>query len=104
MLLQTGIYCLVTIGWEIWRGGRVWLNAAVLKTAEGFMPSGGSNPSPSAIFANFILLITIMIDFCAFAPVAQLDRAADYESVGWRFESSQARHFFIALFPVCKYI
>lgn len=54
------------------------------------MPSGGSNPSPSAIFANFILLI--MIGFCAFAPVAQLDRAADYESVGWRFESSQARH------------
>ena len=26
------------------------------------------------------------------APVAQLDRAPDYESVGQRFESSQAHH------------
>jgi hypothetical protein len=25
-----------------------WLNAAVLKTALGFMSNGGSNPSPSA--------------------------------------------------------
>ena len=27
------------------------------------------------------------------APVAQLDRAPDYESGGWRFESFRARHF-----------
>ena len=27
---------------------------------------------------------------CNFAPVAQLDRAAGFEPVGWRFESSQA--------------
>lgn len=27
------------------------------------------------------------------APVAQLDRVLDYESSGWRFESSRARHF-----------
>ena len=26
------------------------------------------------------------------APIAQLDRATDYESVGQRFESSWARH------------
>ena len=28
------------------------------------------------------------------ALVAQLDRASDFESEGWRFESSPARHFF----------
>ncbi len=28
------------------------------------------------------------------APVAQLDRATDYGSVGWRFESSRARQIF----------
>ena len=27
------------------------------------------------------------------APVAQLDRASDYESEGWRFDSFRARHF-----------
>ena len=26
------------------------------------------------------------------APLAQLDRATDYESVGWKFESSGAHH------------
>ncbi len=26
------------------------------------------------------------------APVAQLDRAPDYESGGWKFESFRARH------------
>ena len=29
------------------------------------------------------------------APVAQLDRVADFESEGWRFESSRARFVFI---------
>ena len=28
------------------------------------------------------------------APIAQLDRATDYESVGQRFESSWAHHIF----------
>ena len=32
--------------------------------------------------------------FPPFAPVAQLDRALDYGSGGWGFESSRARHFF----------
>ncbi len=44
-----------------------------------------------------ILLIDFNNYFCykiiANAPVAQLDRAVDYESEGWGFESSQARHF-----------
>ena len=31
------------------------------------------------------------------APVAQLDRAPDYESGGQRFESFRARHYFQAL-------
>jgi hypothetical protein len=30
------------------------------------------------------------------APVAQLDRAPDYESGGWEFESLRARHFSMA--------
>src|SRR5665213_4586929 len=31
------------------------------------------------------------------APVAQLDRAPDYESGGWEFESLRARHLHICL-------
>jgi hypothetical protein len=31
--------------------------------------------------------------FLSDAPLAQLDRALDYESSGQRFESSRARHF-----------
>src|SRR3954449_2362534 len=34
---------------------------------------------------------------CRSAPVAQLDRAPDYESGGQRFESFRARHFFQAI-------
>ncbi len=30
----------------------------------------------------------------AYAPVAQLDRASDYGSGGWEFESLRARHIF----------
>ena len=35
------------------------------------------------------------------APVAQLDRAPDYESGGQEFESLRARHYFedLALYP-----
>ncbi len=29
------------------------------------------------------------------APIAQLDRVTDYESGGWRFEPSWARHYYI---------
>jgi hypothetical protein len=32
------------------------------------------------------------LEVCS-APVAQLDRASDYGSEGWRFESFQARGF-----------
>ncbi len=32
-----------------------------------------------------------MLAIQVFAPVAQLDRVADFESEGWRFESSRAR-------------
>jgi hypothetical protein len=31
--------------------------------------------------------------FCQDAPLAQLDRATDFESVGREFESLRARHF-----------
>jgi hypothetical protein len=36
------------------------------------------------------------------APVAQLDRAPDYESGGQRFESFRARHFFQRL-SYCRF-
>lgn len=32
-----------------------------------------------------------LLELNYYAPVAQLDRVPDYESVGWRFESSRAR-------------
>ena len=35
------------------------------------------------------------------APVAQLDRVADFESVGCRFESYQARHFYLRV-PIAQ--
>ena len=34
-----------------------------------------------------------IVTFLTDAPLAQLDRALDYESSGQRFESSRARHF-----------
>jgi hypothetical protein len=34
-----------------------------------------------------------IVTFLSCAPLAQLDRALDYESSGQRFESSRARHF-----------
>ena len=39
------------------------------------------------------VLIKIISFFCK-APVAQLDRASDYESGGWEFESSRVRQYF----------
>ena len=36
-----------------------------------------------------------MINAAAYAPVAQLDRASDFESEGWGFKSLQARHFLL---------
>jgi hypothetical protein len=50
-----------------------------------------SGSSPSDGKGHFCL---ILIGKCAIkrkAPVAQLDRAPDYESVGWGFESLRAR-------------
>ena len=35
------------------------------------------------------------------APVAQLDRASDYGSEGWEFESSRARHYFSLRSMLC---
>ena|GEM_PF-2738425 len=37
------------------------------------------------------VIISIIIIMGPRAPVAQLDRASDYESAGWGFESLQAR-------------
>ncbi len=35
-----------------------------------------------------------------YAPVAQLDRVLDYESSGWRFESSRVHHCYICHFNI----
>ena len=52
-----------------------WLNAPVLKTGIGESLSRVRIPLPPPYIH---------------APVAQLDRAIDYESIGQEFESSQA--------------
>ncbi len=44
------------------------------------------------LFLGFGILCLVL------APLAQLDRASDYGSEGWRFKSSGARHSFIFLF------
>ena len=46
---------------SIWRGGRAWLIAPVLKTGKGKL-FGGSNPSPSAKMKK-IILITLFFSF-----------------------------------------
>ena len=38
------------------------------------------------------------------APVAQLDRVADFESEGWRFESSRARYKLCFGAFICKLV
>ena len=38
-------------------------------------------------------ILTCLIKVYGVAPVAQLDRASDYGSEGWGFDSLQARHF-----------
>ena len=49
----------------------------------------GSNP--------FLSTIKIICYISTNAPVAQLDRASDYGSEGWRFDSSQAHHIPITI-------
>lgn len=34
---------------RLWRDGRAWFNAPVLKTGDGDEPSLGSNPNPAAM-------------------------------------------------------
>ncbi len=53
----------------------------------------GSSPitHPIKPKGHCTILIAAMA-FIACAPVAQLDRAPDFESVGRRFESCRARH------------
>ena len=45
-----------------------------------------------SVFSTFRILSEILIKKVSFVPVAQLDRASDYESEGWEFESLRARH------------
>ena len=55
----------------------------------------GSSPitHPIKIKGHCTILFAAMA-FIAYAPVAQLDRAPDFESVGRRFESCRARQLF----------
>ena len=63
---------------EGWRGGREAEGSCLLSSYRGDSIEG-SNPSLSARISKLR------------APVAQLDRASDYESVGRGFESLRAR-------------
>ena len=56
----------------------------------GLTPTEGSNPSLSA--RQLVdLAHNSLHNHASTAPVAQLDRASDYGSEGWGFESSPAR-------------
>src|SRR5205085_10367377 len=63
---------------EIGRGGREAEGAGLLNQYTAQSCIEGSNPSLSATVDE--------------GPLAQLDRASDYESEGRRFESCRARH------------
>ena len=52
--------------------------------------AGGSSPLAHPIFGIGCINPASSIEYQADAPVAQLDRATDFESVGRRFESSRA--------------
>ena len=43
----------------------------------------------------FLILYNIMLVHWEFAPIAQLDRALDYGSRGWGFESLWAYHLIV---------
>jgi hypothetical protein len=76
-----------------------------IQSGEGIIgdlrDKGGENPlleSLSACDKNNVLgnITTLLRTFGEEnAPVAQLDRASDYGSEGWGFESLQAHHLFI---------
>ena len=66
------------------RGGRVAEGTRLLSEYGEAISIAGSNPALSA--ARRLHCVSRCL-----APVAQLDRVTDYESVGQRFESSRAR-------------
>lgn len=54
---------------------------------------GGSNPSSPTIIGKCLPGNAMeSVANLACVPVAQLDRASDYGSEGWRFDSSRAHH------------
>src|ERR1043165_7935271 len=68
--------------WERGAGRLSTIRVSLLPTADCLLPIRPGLPSRATITR-----------FCALlAPVAQLDRAPDYESGGRRFESFRARH------------
>jgi hypothetical protein len=66
------------------RGGRVAEGAPLLREYT-LTRIVGSNPTLSAGRRFYI------VEDAVYAPVAQLDRATVYGTVGWRFESSLVR-------------
>ena len=95
------VFCVYVV--DAWRGGRAAEGAPLLREYRVKSSIEGSNPSLSATLhcAHVILCIRILrIHDTAhtrdilktYAPVAQLDRAADYGSAGLGFESSQVHH------------
>ena len=87
-------------GWKTWRRGtsRVCPNQ---RTISGKCDFGGGFLRPRGklfgenvkkCLRSFPEGATICRVFKAPAPLAQLDRASDYGSEGWRFKSSEARH------------
>ena len=77
--------------------------ARLLSEYTGIIPRiEGSNPSLSAMcyvkLIEVIVIGVLIVIICSatkavksYVPVAQLDRASDYGSEGWGFESLQAR-------------
>ena len=53
--------------------------------------------------AEWVSLWYLIVASMTCAPVAQLDRASDFESVGRGFESLRARHNKIASYTLLQY-
>jgi hypothetical protein len=71
-----------------WIGLRYGIPAPIDEPVASLVPS--LVPQPNLVLRNYFGVCKVLILQCA--PVAQLDRAFDYESKGRVFESRRAHH------------
>ena len=72
----------------------MWLDYVAIGLETSFSRCVSSEKLLKKKLINFYILSLLVIKYISeyyFVPVAQLDRASDYESEGWEFDSLRAR-------------